>query len=115
MPERVQLIRKKGYRMPPNTRKVDRQTRWGNPFNATQIGCTFIHKGFPAPIIPLRTEPSLDRCLDMYVAWLGAVLAREPDFLDPLRGMNLACWCPLDRPCHADILLRLANEMGHSP
>ncbi|HLH95065.1 MAG TPA: DUF4326 domain-containing protein [Xanthobacteraceae bacterium] len=27
-----------------------------------------------------------------------------------MRGNNLACWCPLDRPCHADVLLRLANE-----
>lgn len=32
--------------------------------------------------------------------------------LEPLRGRDLACWCPLDdplRPCHADTLLRLAN------
>ncbi|EPX82062.1 hypothetical protein Salmuc_02429 [Salipiger mucosus DSM 16094] len=27
-----------------------------------------------------------------------------------LRGRDLACWCPLDRPCHADILLELANK-----
>jgi Domain of unknown function (DUF4326) len=26
-----------------------------------------------------------------------------------LRGKNLACWCRLDRPCHADVLLELAN------
>ena len=31
----------------------------------------------------------------------------RPD-LDPLRGHDLACWCPLDQPCHADILLKLA-------
>jgi len=31
-----------------------------------------------------------------------------PD-LAPLRGHDLACWCPLDQPCHADILLELAN------
>lgn len=30
--------------------------------------------------------------------------------LDELRGKVLACWCPLDRPCHADILLDLANQ-----
>jgi hypothetical protein len=29
--------------------------------------------------------------------------------LPELRGKNLACWCSLDRPCHADVLLRLAN------
>ena len=32
MPERIQLRRTKGWRMPPNTVKVDRTTRWGNPF-----------------------------------------------------------------------------------
>lgn len=27
-----------------------------------------------------------------------------------LAGKNLACWCPLDQPCHADVLLELANR-----
>jgi hypothetical protein len=27
-----------------------------------------------------------------------------------LRGKNLACWCPLDQPCHADVLLEIANR-----
>lgn len=26
-----------------------------------------------------------------------------------LRGHNLACWCPLSQPCHADVLLEIAN------
>ncbi len=26
-----------------------------------------------------------------------------------LRGKNLCCWCPLDAPCHADVLLEVAN------
>ena len=36
--------------------------------------------------------------------WLDAQIDAE------LRGKNLACFCPLDRPCHADILLELAND-----
>jgi hypothetical protein len=28
----------------------------------------------------------------------------------PLRGKNLACWCPPGQPCHADVLLQVANE-----
>ena len=32
-----------------------------------------------------------------------------------LRGKNLACWCPLDGPCHADILLKIANSPSKSP
>jgi len=32
--------------------------------------------------------------------------------LDPkeLKGYNLACFCPLDQPCHADVLLKMANK-----
>ena len=26
-----------------------------------------------------------------------------------LGGKDLACWCPLDQPCHADVLLEIAN------
>lgn len=29
-----------------------------------------------------------------------------------LAGLDLACWCPLDQPCHADVLLELANGGG---
>lgn len=30
-----------------------------------------------------------------------------------LRGHDLACWCPLDQPCHADVLLEIANQEAH--
>ena len=30
--------------------------------------------------------------------------------LEIIRGRDLACFCPLDRPCHADVLLELANR-----
>ena len=38
MPERIQLKRSKGWRMPPNTVKVDRTTRWGNPYRVGMPG-----------------------------------------------------------------------------
>lgn len=31
------------------------------------------------------------------------------DRLHELRGHDLVCWCPLDSPCHADVLLELAD------
>ncbi|SII07108.1 Uncharacterised protein [Mycobacteroides abscessus subsp. abscessus] len=31
------------------------------------------------------------------------------DRMTELAGHDLACWCPLDQPCHADVLLELAN------
>lgn len=112
MPKRIQLKRTKGWRMPAGAAKVDRSTAYGNPFNATQVGVVFDWNGSYAPIVALRAEPSLDRCLDLFVAYMRGVLLAEPEFLAPLRGRDLACWCALDAPCHADILLRLANESG---
>lgn len=84
MPVRVQLSRAAGWRMPPGTLKVDRSTRWGNPF------------------IP-GIHGDLDRCLADF-----ADLAATWD-LSPLAGRDLACWCKPGSPCHADILLQLAN------
>ena len=112
-PLRIQLSRAKGWKMPPNTVKVDRSTIWGNPFRADQCreaGC----RG--------TDEQIAGRCAEAFRAWLGpywrnnwdgpesetareAILSRLPE----LRGKNLACWCKPGSPCHADILLEVAN------
>jgi hypothetical protein len=87
-PQRIQLSRKSGWKMPENTVKVDRTTNWGNPY-----------KDAPAALL----------------VGLFRDLMRNPDTrwkrenLHKLRGKNLACWCALDQPCHADVLLELAN------
>jgi hypothetical protein len=40
-------------------------------------------------------------------------LAEHPDLVAAARaelaGRDLACWCPADHPCHADVLLDIAN------
>jgi hypothetical protein len=90
-PVRVQLSRQKGWRMPENTRKVDRTTRFGNPFRLDE-GAAASVAAFRAWIISTAAGEAL------------ASAAREE-----LRGMNLACWCALDGPCHADVLLEIAN------
>jgi hypothetical protein len=33
----------------------------------------------------------------------------ERTIRDGLRGHDLCCWCSLDQPCHADVLLEIAN------
>lgn len=106
IPERVQLSRAKGWRMPPNTVKVDRTTKWGNPFAVGKPGpggfvaqdrrhAVKLYEGFA----PLN---------DKLIAAARAELA----------GKNLACWCPRDDPyydcCHAAVLLRLANGERHN-
>jgi hypothetical protein len=37
-------------------------------------------------------------------------LARVGKDLSELRGKNLACYCPIGQPCHADLLVKLANK-----
>ena len=87
MPERIQRKRTKGWQMPANAIYVGRPTRWGNPY-ADQDN---------AELVRLFRE----NCL-------------TPEFIcsvrSELKGKDLACWCPLDQPCHADVLLKIANE-----
>lgn len=105
-PRRIQLSRKKGWRMPDNTLKVDRTTVWGNPYKAG-VHCDHQHavdchrflltQGRPAKAAP---EPDTSP-----MAYAETVTER----IEELRGKNLACWCSLEDPCHADTLLELAN------
>lgn len=98
MPQRVQLKRSKGWKMPVNTLKVDRTTRWGNPFSAAECGSTAT--GVALHGRWLRGE---------IAAPGGAEPPSAARLRDALGGRNLACWCPADGPCHADLLLAIAN------
>ena len=80
VPKRVVARRTKNYRA------VHRPSRWGNPFPVDKYG---------------RTE-SLKR----YEKWLDLKLRDDPQFLEPLRGYNLGCFCSHRVPCHADTILR---------
>lgn len=108
-PIRVQLRRTAGWRMPENTVKVDRSTKWGNPYRAG-IHCDHQHAvDCHRYLVTLgrraRTAPFPDA---VGSEEFTAALVRN--HIDELRGKNLACWCPLDQPCHADVLLELANR-----
>jgi hypothetical protein len=85
--KRIQRLRKKGWKMPPNTVYVGRPTRWGNPF---RIGI----------------DGTREEVIEKYRKWLKEKLKNDPAFLEPLRGKDLACWCPLNVPCHADIIIK---------
>lgn len=104
MPRRVRLSRAKAWKMPPNTVKVDSATCWGNPFvvgkHGTAAECVRWYEMLAAGLINLSTG----NVPEQKAARANMVIARTD-----LRGRNLACWCALDRPCHADVLLRIAN------
>lgn len=106
-PVRVQLKRTKGWRIPPNTVNVARPTKWGNQWKVGIIvcGCRSVgecdHNRFRCETAAEAVNAYRQlRCFD------GSKTMRE---VHELRGKNLACWCALDQPCHADVLLEIAN------
>ena len=101
-PKRIQLSRAKGWRMPPDTVKIDRATKWGNPFvigkDGTRAECIEKYRRFVVAKAK-TTRPDVLASRTLVSAHVG-----------DLKGKNLACWCPLDGPCHGDVLLELANR-----
>lgn len=115
MPRRIQLRRVKGWRKPPNTIVVARPTRWGNPYRCTDYRASWVDEHGEE-----HTRPVAERRRLAVVDFEAAVRygggewpAGYPDrdaIRRELAGYDLACWCPLDQPCHADVLLALANR-----
>lgn len=103
MPDRIRLSRAKDWRMPPNTVKVDRTTKWGNPFIVGKSG-----GAYTAKVKDRRHAYLLFKSVAFDNEKLCAAARTE------LRGKNLACWCPKDDPyednCHAAVLLEIANS-----
>jgi hypothetical protein len=76
--------------MPKGAVYVGRPTKWGNPYAAGD---------WSDPVAKYRamaTAPGMQSTMKQLLA--------------AIRGKDLACWCPLDQPCHADVLLELANK-----
>ncbi len=82
--------------MPEGAVYVGRPTKWGNPFFVTSQS---LHG--PAEVVRKYRE------------MIGGNLWTSPtrqEIKDELRGKDLVCWCPLNLPCHADVLLEIANR-----
>lgn len=81
--------------MPENTVYVGRGSKWGNPF-------------------PVNEDREPEEAVNAYEWWIreqgGHKLLAD---IAELCGKNLACWCPLDMPCHAEVLLKLARDVEH--
>lgn len=107
-PQRIQRRRTKGFKLPDNTVYVGRPTKWGNPF---KIGDKY------SPALEVSTDLRVwilcennKMAVDIFRKWVDT----QPEYIEQvkteLKGKNLACFCSLDQPCHADILLELANK-----
>jgi hypothetical protein len=121
MAERVQLSRAKGWRMPPNTVSVARPSMWGNPFYVSRFRDAKTCVALFAESVRGGWNPSIsahvpdahcgysEHC-HWHAQWRAKMNCSPWDWLSELRGKNLACWCKPDQPCHADVLLELANR-----
>lgn len=90
-PKRVkQFWRVKGGKKPDNVVIVSRPSRYGNPYKVEEFG--------------------QEMAVRLFEQHLIGKLAKDPKFLAPLRGKDLACYCNLDEACHADVLLRYTNQ-----
>lgn len=122
-PVRLQLSRRRGFDLQALSRatndlpavKVTRPGRFGNPFSRE----TAIESGH-------ATEATWQACVvECFRDWLGPSQSGRDWWQGPqsderrkaiieglltLRGKNLACWCKPGAPCHADVLLELANR-----
>lgn len=131
-PRRVRLSRKKGWRMPENTVNVARPGFWGNPHvvvrdqmrwngetvdgagNPIEEGpwlCQWQPRLTSGFWFPTREE-AVAKAVELF-RWkmeTDGFWSEAKRRLPELRGKNLACWCPVGSPCHADVLLELANR-----
>lgn len=119
-PKRIQLRRTKGWRKPEGAVVVSRPSRWGNPFaigsNQPEV---YVHDGGRVWWTTPRSDTALTEAraeaVRLFALHVGPFGNHEYDaetlalLRTNLRGHDLACWCPLDAPCHADVLLELAN------
>lgn len=97
VPKRIQRKRTAGWRMPEGAIYVGRPTVFGNPW----------YDDWPREVCVANYRQWLTGCFSMGgLAKASEIIKRLPE----LRGKDLACWCPLDQPCHADVLLELANR-----
>lgn len=100
-PTRIRLSRGRGWRLQAVSQamnglpaiNVTRPSKWGNPF-------------------PVTAAMPRDQAVAAFRRHMSDMLDEPGNTipLDELRGKNLACWCSLDQPCHADVLLELANR-----
>ena len=103
MPKRIQRKRIKGWRMPEGAVYVGRPSKWGNPYGVS---------GETTPLIAVRLfRDMLNRAptADNGSTWGRPGETVFDTIRRELQGKDLVCWCSLESPCHADVLLQIAN------
>lgn len=115
-PKRIQRKRTKGWRMPEGAVYVGRPTLFGNPFPVDIYGqekAVDLFRRWLSGPMSMEELSHLSRC-DRWSSppsvSLVSVRRWLLDDIPKLRGRDLACFCAADKPCHADVLIELANK-----
>ena len=123
MAKRIQRKRTKDYSQPMATIYVGRPTKWGNPLKL--VGdCIYIDAGYRRKMLDkwaYLTVGDIEDVVYYYELLIKGTQFTYPDLqywsdhfakldVKELKGASLSCWCPLDKPCHADVLLKYANQ-----
>jgi hypothetical protein len=95
-PKRIHRRRIKGWRMTEGARSVTRWTKWANPFIIGEAGI-----------------PDAKTAVELYRMFLRIPGNPLIALLPELAGHDLMCYCPINQPCHADVLLELAEIEIH--
>jgi Domain of unknown function (DUF4326) len=90
-PRRLQLSRRKGARLPQGAVVVARPTKWGNPYRPDKMTRAAAVAQYRHDLLAGKLKVSIE------------------DARRELAGRDLACWCAPDGPCHADVLIEVAN------
>lgn len=107
-PKRIQLSRRCGWRKPEGAVVVSRPSKWGNPYALRDYQFANAD-GSPAPWNEEEARAMALRDFE-HALGVGLLPFTEEDVRRELRGKDLCCWCHLGKECHADVLLRIANE-----
>jgi hypothetical protein len=116
MPIRIQRKRIKGWRMPENTVYVGRGTKWGNPLRVIKEAGDWvvldIEGNYWGRAYNENEKPAaIAKAIEAYSGWIDGKIGLGKLDIKELKGKNLACFCKEGEPCHADVLLKLANEI----
>jgi len=116
-PQRMQLSRRAGFNLQAESRalnglpakRITRPGPWGNPFTIADVAVQY----------GLDDAAAQAKAVALCEQWLTGKLDPALSPGEPpsratiqaeLAGHNLACWCRPGTPCHADVLIRLANS-----
>ena len=120
--KRVQRKRTKGFKLPENTKCVNRGTKWGNPIKLDG-DMIYVNASYRRTILDpwvYICQGDINDVIEIYkslfnqsVWWNSDMRYWHEQFqkldVPELKGKNLACFCPEGSPCHGDVLLKLAN------